>query len=245
MSNWSNTDVNLSKPKYLNVNDSNNSNANTYGVSLLEKQQMANNKSFSNSAAHMGWVKIIPQYTDSSGNIRRKAETLVVMSTPISGNANVQISGNSAVSNGNVTIGANITASIANGNTFAIFSANAQPYITNSSLLIIGTQGPFSVNVWSTTNVALNTAATAAVTTQPVWLAGANLVVSGTNTRYDKELKVGDIMVVGNVGDAFQATTKRVVSITNATSLIVNTAFANVNSSLPVYVGDSAWFPLT
>jgi hypothetical protein len=78
--------------------------ANTYGVSSLEKQQTANTSSFARSAGHQGWVRIQPQYTDSSGNIRRKAETLVVMSTSITGNANVQISGTSNTTNGSVNV---------------------------------------------------------------------------------------------------------------------------------------------
>ena len=166
MSSWSNTDVSTSKPKYLNMNDRNNNNANTYGVSTLEMQQSANANSYSESTQHQGWVKIIPQYTDSSGQIRRKAETLVVIGATITGNSNVRVAGNVSV---------------------------------------------------------LNTS--------------ANVV--GTNTRFTTELKVGDFVTIVGLGE------KRVVSITNATFLTVNSNYAAVNANGFMYVSDKAFFPLT
>jgi hypothetical protein len=163
---WSNTDTNSSKPTWTKTGNRNQSNANTYGVSILEKQQTANSSSFARSAAHQGWVRIQPQYTDSSGNIRRKAETLVVQSTSISGNANVAISG--------------------------------------------------TVNVSSLS---------------------ANVV--GVNTKFTTELKIGDVINVGggNVG--------KVLSVTNATFMTANANGSANGTGLTLYVGDSAWFPLT
>lgn len=69
--------------------------ANTvFGVSVTEQvvdvatQQTAaeNNRQIANTAAHAGWVKIGALYTDANGNVRRKNETLVAMST-ITGDA--------------------------------------------------------------------------------------------------------------------------------------------------------------
>ncbi len=244
MSAWSNTDTNLSKPGFTKLGNRNLSNANTYGVSLLEMTQRANANSYNNSAAHMGWVRIQPQYTDSSGNIRRKAETLVVMSTPITGNANIALTGSANVTNGNVSITANITATLVAANTFALATANVQGLIAVNTAISIG-NAAFIATAINSANVTLNVAPNFAVTGAKITLTGANVTVTGVGTRFNSELKVGDVIVVGNVGDTFQGLTRRVVSIASATSLTVNTAYTNVNTGLGLLVGDGAWFPLT
>ena len=65
-----------------------------FGVSTAEQivdvtaQQTAvvNNRKIANTAAHAGWVRIGDIYTDANGNVRRKNETLVAMSS-IAGDA--------------------------------------------------------------------------------------------------------------------------------------------------------------
>ena len=65
-----------------------------FGVSTAEQvvdvttQQDAtkNNRKIANTAAHAGWVRIGDIYTDANGNVRRKNETLVAMSS-ITGDA--------------------------------------------------------------------------------------------------------------------------------------------------------------
>ena len=65
-----------------------------FGVSTAEQvvdvttQQdtTKNNRKIANTAAHAGWVKLGDIYTDSNGNVRRKNETLVAMSS-IAGDA--------------------------------------------------------------------------------------------------------------------------------------------------------------
>lgn len=100
---WSNTDVNASKPKYLNTSDRNNNNANVYGVDSVQAS-VANTANQKFHGAHQGWVKIIPEYTDSSGQVRRKSETLVVMGATITGNANITCSGNVAITNNSANL---------------------------------------------------------------------------------------------------------------------------------------------
>lgn len=239
MSAWSNTDTNLSKPKYVKYGDRNNNNANVYGVSNLERQQMANSASFANSAAHAGWVKIIPQYTDSSGNIRRKAETLVVMSTPISGNANVQLSGRAATVTG--TLG--VTGTLVAANSYVLFSGNIAALLTANTQITVGNTALVVNSVVSSTNAKMTSSPVFSASGLAVNYSGANLVVTGTGTQFNKELKIGDIINTGNIGS--YSTTRRVTAIANATSLTVNTAFTAANVSMPMYVGDGAWFPLS
>lgn len=82
------------KPKYIIDNDNNTVSTKVFGVSTAEQttdvatQQTAaeNNRQIANTAAHAGWVKLGDIYTDGSGNVRRKNETLVAMSS-ISGDA--------------------------------------------------------------------------------------------------------------------------------------------------------------
>jgi hypothetical protein len=235
---WNIADTNASKPKYLNSSDRNNNNANTYGVSALE-QVSANNLY---KPAHQGWVKVIPRYTDSSGQTRYKSETLVVMGDTITGNANNRISGSVNVSNGNVSISANITATTVASNTFALFTANVEGIISANDVITIGANPPRLVSAVSVANVTLNSAATLSVAGQKVFFTGRNTAVIGTSTRFTTELKVGDIIVVGN--SDFQNVTVSVAAIANATHLTVNAAFANVNTGMAVYSRDLPWFAL-
>ncbi len=258
---WSNNSNNASKPKYTISVDPLNNNANVYSVNVSQ-EVLANVSNQKFHGAHQGWVKIIPEYTDSSGQVRRKSETLVVMSTPITGAANTRISGTVNVSNGNISISANITGGLVAANTFILTSANVIGIISNTDLIYVGNVGPLTCNVFAAQNVAVNAAPVATVATQPIRFAagtykgntsvvGSNLVDNGIagNTRFFHELKVGDIIVVGNVGDVFQGNTRRIVSI-NANNgggqfLVVNAAFANVNTGLIVLVSDTNLFPNT
>jgi hypothetical protein len=70
---WNNTDVEESKPKYLNTTDK----AATVGVSVNEAQNAANILKGINTP---GWVKYTT-YTDGNGNTRNKSEVLVAMAT--------------------------------------------------------------------------------------------------------------------------------------------------------------------
>lgn len=77
------------KPVYVIDTDTNTTGAQVFGVSSAEQlvdianQQDAdvNNRQIANTAAHAGWVKLGTIYTDASGNVRRKNEVLVAMST--------------------------------------------------------------------------------------------------------------------------------------------------------------------
>lgn len=77
------------KPIYVIDTDTNTTGAQVFGVSEAEQlvdiatQQTAaeNNRQIANTAAHAGWVKIGDIYTDANGNVRRKNETLVAMSS--------------------------------------------------------------------------------------------------------------------------------------------------------------------
>lgn len=55
-------------------------------VDVTAQQSAENDRGISNTAAHAGWVKVGDIYTDANGNVRRKNETLVAMSS-ISGDA--------------------------------------------------------------------------------------------------------------------------------------------------------------
>lgn len=81
MSLWSNTDENISKPKFINPIDL----PFTYFVDETEAQQKANKDKGINGA---GWWDI-REYTDSQGNSRYKTQLLVAMTTPfvVSGDA--------------------------------------------------------------------------------------------------------------------------------------------------------------
>jgi hypothetical protein len=70
---WSNTDVDASKPKYLNTADA----AATLGVSVIEATQAVNIAKGINTP---GWVQYTT-YTDAQSNVRNKSEVLVAMST--------------------------------------------------------------------------------------------------------------------------------------------------------------------
>jgi len=82
------------KPNTVIETDTNTTGAQVFGVSSAEQlvdittqQTIAeNNRQIANTAAHAGWVKLGDIYTDASGNVRRKNETLVAMSS-ISGDA--------------------------------------------------------------------------------------------------------------------------------------------------------------
>lgn len=75
---WGKVDNAGSKPKYLSTADK----AATYGVDATE-EAVASNKA--KGMQHAGWVKYTT-YTDAQGVVRKKAETLVAMSS-ISGDA--------------------------------------------------------------------------------------------------------------------------------------------------------------
>ena len=66
---WSNTDLEASKPKYLNTADK----AATVGVTIVEAQNATNIAKGINTP---GWVKT-STYTDAQGNVRNKNEVLV------------------------------------------------------------------------------------------------------------------------------------------------------------------------
>jgi len=82
------------KPIYVIDTDTNTTGTQTYGVAAAEQiadqalvaNDAVNNRGIANTAAHAGWVKIGDIYTDANGNVRRKTETLVAMST-ITGDA--------------------------------------------------------------------------------------------------------------------------------------------------------------
>lgn len=82
------------KPNTVIESDNNTTGAQVFGVSEAEQivdiatQQTAaeNNRQIANTAAHAGWTKLGDIYTDANGNVRRKNETLVAMSS-ISGDA--------------------------------------------------------------------------------------------------------------------------------------------------------------
>ena len=82
------------KPNAVIESDNNTTGTQVFGVSSAEQlvdittqQTVAeNNRQIANTAAHAGWVKLGDIYTDASGNVRRKNETLVAMSS-ISGDA--------------------------------------------------------------------------------------------------------------------------------------------------------------
>ena len=82
------------KPNTVIETDNNTTGTQVFGVSEAEQivdiatqQTVAeNNRQIANTAAHAGWVKLGDIYTDASGNVRRKNETLVAMSS-ISGDA--------------------------------------------------------------------------------------------------------------------------------------------------------------
>lgn len=82
------------KPIYIIETDPTILGNTVFGVSTAEQtvdvtnQQSStkNNRQIANTAAHAGWVKLGDIYTDSNGNVRRKNETLVAMST-ITGDA--------------------------------------------------------------------------------------------------------------------------------------------------------------
>lgn len=57
-------------------------------VDVTAQQSAENNREIANTAAHAGWVKVGDLYTDSSGNVRRKNECLVAMSS-IVGDSNL------------------------------------------------------------------------------------------------------------------------------------------------------------
>ena len=77
------------KPIYVIDTDTNTLGSQVYGVSSAEHivdvatQQTAaeNNRQIANTAAHAGWTKLGDIYTDANGNVRRKSEVLVAMST--------------------------------------------------------------------------------------------------------------------------------------------------------------------
>ena len=77
------------KPIYVIDTDTNTTGAQVYGVSSAEHivdvatQQTAaeNNRQIANTAAHAGWTKLGDIYTDANGNVRRKNEVLVAMSS--------------------------------------------------------------------------------------------------------------------------------------------------------------------
>jgi hypothetical protein len=70
---WNNTDVEGSKPKYLNTADK----AATVGVSVNEAQDAGNRAKGINTP---GWVKY-STYTDGNGNTRNKSEVLVAITS--------------------------------------------------------------------------------------------------------------------------------------------------------------------
>ena len=82
------------KPNAVIESDNNTTGTQVFGVSSAEQivdistqQTVAeNDRQIANTAAHAGWVKLGDIYTDASGNVRRKNETLVAMSS-ISGDA--------------------------------------------------------------------------------------------------------------------------------------------------------------
>ena len=57
------------------------------------------------------------------------------------------------------------------------------------------------------------------------------------------EMKIGDDIIVGNVGDSVLGNTCRVVAINSDTSINVNTTFTNANTGLTLLVNDVPWFP--
>jgi hypothetical protein len=261
MPGWSNTNTNLSKPKYLKATDKHNDNANVYAVNVAQ-QSLANSANYVYHGSHQGWVKIIPEYTDVHGNKRHKSETLVVISAVdkagITGVANTVLTGSCNVSNGNVTIAANVTASLIAANSFLIFSANAIPLLSNNDVILVANAGPFAVNVFSALNVAVNIAPNFTLAGQKVWFApgtskgntsitGSSVGLGGlANSRFFHELKVGDVIQVGNFG-ATPVTGVKILAINPNTGLgewaLTNTTFASVSANQSMYVGDQPWFP--
>lgn len=77
------------KPVYVIDTDTNTLGTEVYGVDITEQSvdqakvadDAVNNRQIANTACHAGWVKIGDIYTDASGNVRRKSEVLVAMST--------------------------------------------------------------------------------------------------------------------------------------------------------------------
>lgn len=77
------------KPVYVIDTDTNTTGAQVYGVSSAEhivdvatqQTEAENNRKIANTAAHAGWTKIGDIYTDANGNVRRKNEVLVAMSS--------------------------------------------------------------------------------------------------------------------------------------------------------------------
>jgi len=82
------------KPAYVIDTDTNIDGSDVYGVSVAEQvadqalvyNDTVNNRGIANTAAHAGWIKLGDIYTDANGNVRRKSEVLVAMST-ITGDA--------------------------------------------------------------------------------------------------------------------------------------------------------------
>jgi hypothetical protein len=77
------------KPAYVVDTDTNTLGTEVYGVDTTEQSvdqakvadDTVNNRQIANTACHAGWVKLGDIYTDASGNVRRKSEVLVAMST--------------------------------------------------------------------------------------------------------------------------------------------------------------------
>jgi hypothetical protein len=77
------------KPAYVVDTDTNTLGTEVYGVDTTEQSvdqakvadDAVNNRQIANTACHAGWVKLGDIYTDASGNVRRKSEVLVAMST--------------------------------------------------------------------------------------------------------------------------------------------------------------------
>ena len=169
---------------------------------------------------------------------------LAILATGITGKANTVLSGSCNISNGNVSIAANITASLIAANAFLIFSANVIGLIANSDIIYVANAGPFAPNVFSALNVAVNIAPNFTLAGQRVNFSSGTLkgntsiVGSSTglgglaNARFFHELKVGDIIQIGNFG-ATVATGVKILAINPNTGLgewaVTNTTICSNN----------------
>lgn len=160
MSLWSNTATNAAKPKFLLAGDKHYNNANCYSVNNSQ-EEVANSANQIYQPGHSGWVEVLPVYTDTCGNQRHKCETLVVMSTPITGNLVVGLTGYFNYANGGNTLVGTANSRVnfelkvgdviivgggANTTSKVISLVNANAVIVNTTFASNGT----NQNVWAT-----------------------------------------------------------------------------------------------
>jgi hypothetical protein len=136
-----------------------------------------------------------------------------------------------------------VDAALVAANGFSLLSTNVARIFVNGSAVSIGNNAYILSNVRAanTNNVGINVAPNFTNASLAVNFTGANTIITGNAaSRYNFELKVGDIITIVNLAN----TISKVVAIVNANAIQVNTTFTTVNTGLQLFVGSLPWFPL-